>query len=58
MYKIENNLCHHQLVPGYRGYIIDFLHNLSTLDDVHISADEEYNFKGISKLRGEFCPSL
>lgn len=41
-----------QLVPGYRGYTIDSIRQLTILDDVRISADEKHFFKGLSKLKG------
>lgn len=39
------------LVPGYRGYTIDSIRQLTILDDVRISADEKHFFKGLSKLK-------
>jgi len=41
-----------QLVPGYRGYTIDSIRQLTILDDIRISADEKHFFKGLSKLKG------
>ncbi|BFZ18537.1 hypothetical protein BsWGS_21575 [Bradybaena similaris] len=43
------------LVAGYRGYVIDFLRNLTVLDDRQISVDEKYNFHGLSALEGLVC---
>lgn len=39
------------LVPGYRGYTIDSIRQLTILDDTRISADEKHFFKGLSKLK-------
>lgn len=39
------------LVPGYRGYTIDSIRQLTILDDIRISADEKHFFKGLSKLK-------
>lgn len=39
------------LVPGYRGYAIDSIRQLTILDDIRISADEKHFFKGLSKLK-------
>ena len=38
-----------QLIPGYRGLIIDSLRSLTILDDLGISADEKHHFKGPSE---------
>ena len=47
---------HHsiQLIPGYRGFVVDNLRLLQVLDDVRISADEKHLFKGLAKRRGNF----
>ncbi|XP_075254027.1 leucine-rich repeat-containing protein 43-like isoform X2 [Convolutriloba macropyga] len=37
------------LMPSYRGYTIDSLGNLTSLDDVIITADERHDFKGMNK---------
>ena len=50
---IMPNFLFTQLVPGYRGYVVDSLRNLSYLDDVNISADEKHHFKGLSKRKGK-----
>ena len=39
-------------MPGYRGYSIDSIRQLTILDDIRISADEKHFFKGLSKLKG------
>ena len=39
-------------MPGYRGYTIDSIRQLTILDDMRISADEKHFFKGLSKLKG------
>ncbi|EDO44581.1 predicted protein [Nematostella vectensis] len=49
---IDNSYGDLQLVPGYRGYVIDSIRALTILDDTRISADEKHYFKGLSKLRG------
>ena len=36
-------------MPSYRGYTIDSLGNLTSLDDVIITADERHDFKGMNK---------
>ena len=50
----DNILLCIQLVPGYRGYTIDSIRQLTILDDIRISADEKHFFKGLSKLKGMF----
>ena len=52
VWLIMPNFLFTQLVPGYRGYVVDSLRNLSYLDDVNISADEKHHFKGLSKRKG------
>ncbi|XP_041058981.1 leucine-rich repeat-containing protein 43-like [Carcharodon carcharias] len=44
------------LLPNYRGFIIDTLKNLISLDDVLISPDERHHFKGIAKQHDFFVP--
>ncbi|XP_038645756.1 leucine-rich repeat-containing protein 43-like [Scyliorhinus canicula] len=44
------------LLPNYRGFILDDLQNLVSLDDVLISPDERHHFKGISKHRDFIVP--
>ncbi|XP_071849641.1 leucine-rich repeat-containing protein 43-like [Apostichopus japonicus] len=39
------------LIPGYRGFTVDSLRNLSILDDTQISADEKHHFKGLARRR-------
>lgn len=39
------------LIPGYRGYTIDSMRNLSLLDDIRISADEWHHFKGLARRK-------
>lgn len=41
-----------QLIPGYRGYVVDSLKKLFILDDIRISADEKHHFKGLAKRKG------
>ena len=53
VWLIMPNFLFTQLVPGYRGYVVDSLRNLSYLDDVNISADEKHHFKGLSKRKGK-----
>ena len=38
-----------QLMPSYRGYTVDSLGGLTSLDDVIITADERHDFKGLNK---------
>ncbi|GCB61707.1 hypothetical protein scyTo_0014372, partial [Scyliorhinus torazame] len=44
------------LLPNYRGFILDSLQNLVSLDDVLISPDERHHFRGISKHRDLIVP--
>ncbi|XP_078409003.1 leucine-rich repeat-containing protein 43-like [Cetorhinus maximus] len=44
------------LLPNYRGFIIDTLQNLISLDDVLISPDERHHFKGIAKQHDFVVP--
>ncbi|XP_063712613.1 leucine-rich repeat-containing protein 43-like isoform X2 [Symsagittifera roscoffensis] len=37
------------LMPSYRGYTVDSLGSLTSLDDVIITADERHDFKGLNK---------
>nr|XP_033811891.1 leucine-rich repeat-containing protein 43 [Geotrypetes seraphini] len=39
------------LFAGYRGFIIDALPQLCALDDIRISPDEKYQYKGMAKLK-------
>lgn len=49
--KRVNTFC--QLVPAYRGYIINTLPDLLYLDDVIISADEKHYYRGLCDKTGE-----
>lgn len=46
-----------QLLPAYRGYIIDSIKKLEILDDLPISADERHHYKGLTKQKGGFVYS-
>ena len=38
-----------QLMPSYRGFTIDSIQNLTSFDDIIITADEKHDFKGMCK---------
>lgn len=40
-----------QLVPGYRGHVVDAMKNLMILDDIRVTADERHHFKGLGKKK-------
>ncbi|GCC24018.1 hypothetical protein chiPu_0002417 [Chiloscyllium punctatum] len=44
------------LFPYYRGFTIDILQNLVSLDDVLISLDERHHFKGIASHQDFIAP--
>jgi len=40
-----------QLIPGYRGHVVDALKQLTIFDDTNVTADEKHHFKGLGKKK-------
>lgn len=41
-----------QLIPGYRGFVIDSLRKLLILDDLRVTSDEKHYFRGLARRKG------